>query len=235
MLRPTASLSWCQTRIWGPRPDFYYSQTAADLLIWGTLSDERTGVSFKIAAGPRQRSHTACELGSWPNIYYSLTVTVLFFWGALCDERMGPSFIYATGPRQRSLSRVWVPWDSWAYFTVSDLRLPFSSPPTTRRVTVQIFEPASTLVFTDWLVLFITSRHGQRRKHRSSVVVQLLPWNWYVRVGWLSRYIAPAVVRSLISLSLPSNGSTCHNVLAMWDLIEADGFHVETRVENKVS
>jgi hypothetical protein len=28
-----------------------------------------------------------------------------------------------------------VPWDSWLYFTVSDLRLPFSSPPTTRRVT----------------------------------------------------------------------------------------------------
>jgi hypothetical protein len=30
------------------------------------------------------------------------------------------------------------------YFTVSHLRLPFSSPPTTRRVTVEVFEPAST-------------------------------------------------------------------------------------------
>jgi hypothetical protein len=30
------------------------------------------------------------------------------------------------------------------YFTVSDLRLPFSSPPTTRRVTVEVFDPAST-------------------------------------------------------------------------------------------
>jgi hypothetical protein len=29
---------------------------------------------------------------------------------------------------------------------VSDLRLPFSSPPTTRRVTVEVFEPASTRV-----------------------------------------------------------------------------------------
>jgi hypothetical protein len=32
------------------------------------------------------------------------------------------------------------------YFTVSDLRLPFSSPPTTRRVTVEVFDPASTRV-----------------------------------------------------------------------------------------
>jgi hypothetical protein len=44
------------------------------------------------------------------------------------------------------LSRVRVPWDSWPYFTVSDLRLPFSSPPTTRRITVEVFEPASTRV-----------------------------------------------------------------------------------------
>jgi hypothetical protein len=29
---------------------------------------------------------------------------------------------------------------------VSDLRLPFSSPPTTRRVTVEVFDPAATRV-----------------------------------------------------------------------------------------
>jgi hypothetical protein len=32
-----------------------------------------------------------------------------------------------------------VPRDLRPYFTVSDLRLPFSSPPTTRRVTVEVF------------------------------------------------------------------------------------------------
>jgi hypothetical protein len=58
-------------------------------------------------------------------IYYSLTVTVLFFWGALFDERTGLSFIYATGPRQHSRSRVRAPLDSWRYFIISDLRLPF--------------------------------------------------------------------------------------------------------------
>jgi hypothetical protein len=37
-----------------------------------------------------------------------------------------------------------VPWDSGPYFTVSGLRLPFSSPSTTRRVTVEVFYPTST-------------------------------------------------------------------------------------------
>jgi hypothetical protein len=55
---------------------------------------------------------------------------------------MGLSFVYATGPCQRSLSQVRVPWFSRPYFAVSDLRLPFSSPPTTRRLTVEVFDPA---------------------------------------------------------------------------------------------
>jgi hypothetical protein len=83
---------------------------------------------------------------SCPDIYYSLTVTVLFLWGALSDERTGLSFVYAAGPRQRSLFRVRVPWISRPYFTVSVLTLPFSSPPTTRRATVEVFDPASTRV-----------------------------------------------------------------------------------------
>jgi hypothetical protein len=44
--------------IWGPRPDLYYCQTLAGLLMWDALSNERTGLSFTIAAGPRQRSHS---------------------------------------------------------------------------------------------------------------------------------------------------------------------------------
>jgi hypothetical protein len=82
----------------------------------------------------------------WSDIYYCLTVTVLLLWGALSDERTGLSFVYAAGPRQRSLSRVRVPWISRPYFTVSVFRLPFSLPPLTRSVTVEIFVPASTRV-----------------------------------------------------------------------------------------
>jgi hypothetical protein len=49
-------------------------------------------------------------------------------------------------PSQRSHSRVRARWDSRPYFTVSDLRRLTSSPPTTRRVTVEVFDPASTRV-----------------------------------------------------------------------------------------
>jgi hypothetical protein len=75
------------------------------------------------------------------------TVTVLFLWVVLSDDRTGLSFVYAAGPRQRSLSWVRVPWDSLPYFTVTDFRLTFSPPPTTPRVTVEIFGPAYTRVF----------------------------------------------------------------------------------------
>jgi hypothetical protein len=54
--------------------------------------------------------------------------------GALSDERMALSFTIAAG----------CPWDSLLYFTVSDLRLLFSSPPMTCRATVEVFDPAST-------------------------------------------------------------------------------------------
>jgi hypothetical protein len=49
MLRQTvqsASLSWNKAPIWGLGPDLYYCQTVADLLMWGALSDERTGLLF---------------------------------------------------------------------------------------------------------------------------------------------------------------------------------------------
>jgi hypothetical protein len=52
-----ASLSWNKAPIWVLRPDLDYCLTVAGLLIWGSLSDERTGLSFAIATCPRQRSH----------------------------------------------------------------------------------------------------------------------------------------------------------------------------------
>jgi hypothetical protein len=78
------------------------------------------------------------------DLYYCLTVASLLFWGVLSDERPGLSFTTTAGPCQRSHFLVRVPWDSWPYFIVSDSRLPFSSPPTTRRVTVEVFDHAST-------------------------------------------------------------------------------------------
>jgi hypothetical protein len=46
-----ASLSWNKAPIWGLRPDLDYCLTIAGLLVWGALSDERTGLSFAIATG----------------------------------------------------------------------------------------------------------------------------------------------------------------------------------------
>jgi hypothetical protein len=47
MSRPTVSRPVCLgIIIWALRPDLYYCQTVADLLMWGALSDERTGLLF---------------------------------------------------------------------------------------------------------------------------------------------------------------------------------------------
>jgi hypothetical protein len=40
----SASLSWNKTPNWSSRPDFYYCETVACLLMWDDLSDERTGL-----------------------------------------------------------------------------------------------------------------------------------------------------------------------------------------------
>jgi hypothetical protein len=58
----SASLFWNKAPIWGLRPDLYYCQSVAGLLMWGALSDERTRLSFAIAAGSRQRSHSRARV-----------------------------------------------------------------------------------------------------------------------------------------------------------------------------
>jgi hypothetical protein len=55
MLRPTVNRPVCLEI---KRPSGAYDQTVAGLLMWGALSDERTGLSFTTAAGPHQRSHS---------------------------------------------------------------------------------------------------------------------------------------------------------------------------------
>jgi hypothetical protein len=55
--RAVGRLSWNKAPIWGLRPDLDYCQTVAGLLMWDALSDERTGLPFAIATGPRQRSY----------------------------------------------------------------------------------------------------------------------------------------------------------------------------------
>jgi hypothetical protein len=64
-LRSTVSrpvFSWNKAVIWSLRRDFYCCQTVAGMLIWGALSDERMGLSFITAAGPRQHSHSRARV-----------------------------------------------------------------------------------------------------------------------------------------------------------------------------
>jgi hypothetical protein len=84
----SASLSWCQAPIWGPGSDFYYCQRVAGFLMWGALSDERMCLSFTIATGPRQRSHSWVWVSrdSWP--YFTLSGSRLHQ-----PEGPGPVFI----------------------------------------------------------------------------------------------------------------------------------------------
>jgi hypothetical protein len=105
----------------------------------------------KVKVTLRLKASQSVSLGVEPQLGLMTRYLLLFdsyglvLWGTLSDERTGVSFVYAAGPRQRSLSRVRVLFDSWPHFTVSDMRLIFSSP-TTHRVTVEVFDTASTRV-----------------------------------------------------------------------------------------
>jgi hypothetical protein len=75
----SASLSWNKAPIWGLQPDFYYCWTAVGLLMWGTLSDERTGLSFTIAAGTRQHSHSRVRVPWDSQPYFTVSDSRLPF------------------------------------------------------------------------------------------------------------------------------------------------------------
>jgi hypothetical protein len=89
-----------------------------------------------IATDGQSVSKSLCRGPSGAHDQIFITVWQLrscFLWGALSDERTGLSSVYAAGHFQRSLCQVRAPWDSRLYFTLSDLTLPFSSPPTSLR------------------------------------------------------------------------------------------------------
>jgi hypothetical protein len=70
----SASLSWDKAPIWGLQPDFYYCQTVAGLLMGGALSDKRMGLSFTIAAGTSQRSHSLVRISWYSQPYFTVSV-----------------------------------------------------------------------------------------------------------------------------------------------------------------
>jgi hypothetical protein len=120
-------------------------------LLWFRLL---CSVKVKVKGTLRLTVSQSVSLGVEPHLQLMHDQIFITVWQLRsCNERTGLSFVYAAGPCQRSFSRVRVPWDSRPYFTVSDLRLPILSPPTTRRITVEVFDPVSSRVDLSMCVL----------------------------------------------------------------------------------
>jgi hypothetical protein len=88
--------------------------------MWGALSDERTGLSFTIAAGPRERSHS--WVGLWQDSWPYLTVSAsrhpqpggLGLRIYIPQEQGGPVVLAGTGfPFHRLPRLAWLQWRYW--------------------------------------------------------------------------------------------------------------------------
>jgi hypothetical protein len=92
--------------------------------MWGALSDERMGLSFTIAAGPHQRIILGPEFSAIHDHILLSQIRGFPTW------RARHPYLYPPGT-------------GWPSYT-SRHRVPSSSPPSTRRATVDVYEPAST-------------------------------------------------------------------------------------------
>jgi hypothetical protein len=125
----SAGLSWCQTPIWGPRPDFYYCQTVEGFVTRG-------------ASLPRRR---VCRL----QLLLVLSSAVI-----LGSEPRGTHdhILLSQIPDSPNLEGqvpVFIPPGRWWPSFTPRHWVPFSSPPTTRSAMVEVFEPASTKGMTN--------------------------------------------------------------------------------------
>jgi hypothetical protein len=71
--------------MWGLRPDFYYGKTVVGVFMWGALSDERTGLSFTVAAGSRQHSYSRVLA----TIFYCFRFETSLFVGSYVSQGYG--------------------------------------------------------------------------------------------------------------------------------------------------
>jgi hypothetical protein len=112
------------------------------------------GLSFTIVAGPRQRIHSGVRVRVLVATFYCLRFEAPPTW------RARSPYLYPPGT-------------GWPSYTTRHW-VPFSSPPTTRTATVDVFEPASTRgeIPQSWISGAITL--GQTAEKRSPQIVPLL-------------------------------------------------------------
>jgi hypothetical protein len=146
-----------------------------------------------------------------------ITFAGLFIWSALSDERTDLSHTIAAGPRQCCHSRTRVPWGSRPYFR---------SPPTTRRVTVEVFESASSrdrenALFSARPLIHSSGNHGK--------CLLLLRING--NFCWMFVYLEAFVLPELVSRNPPpwthvlywvvsQKRPTCHNISILLSFCE---------------
>jgi hypothetical protein len=98
MLRPTVSRPVC---LGIKYPSGAYSQAVTGLLMWGALSDERTGPSFTIAAGLRQRNHSRVRvLWDWRS-YFTASDLKLPVFSPPTTRRATMEIFYPASTRDR--------------------------------------------------------------------------------------------------------------------------------------
>jgi hypothetical protein len=191
----SASLSWCQPPICGPRPDFHYCQTAAGSTMCPLWREDRSVVYNCWWPSPASHSQVRVPRDSWS--YFTGSDTRL-----LQPGRPGPRIYFP----QENRGPVMPPGTGFPFrrfLRLTGLQWSYSKPP-----------PREVTVDSQLTVLVITHRHGTQIKHCSSVGVQLFPWK---HACLRSRYSANALAYLLISRSTPSNGSTHYNTVDVYE------------------